>query len=134
MPNKEIVVETRGFADVVNITPDAQAFLDDIAADEGILTAFVPGATAGITTIEFESGCVADLQRALEALAPQDIEYEHNLRWGDGNGFSHIRAALLGPSVSIPFVDSRLALGTWQQLIVVDCDNRPRQRRVIFQV
>ena len=101
---------------------------------EGTVVVFVPGSTGAITTIEFESGAVADLKRALERIAPQDAEYEHNLRWGDGNGYSHVRASLMGPSRSFPVRDGRLALGTWQQVILLDFDNRPRQRTVMVQL
>jgi secondary thiamine-phosphate synthase enzyme len=94
----------------------------------------VPGSTAAITTIEYEPGVLGDLQRAVERLVPRDIPYEHDQRWGDGNGYSHVRAAILGPSVTIPLIEGRLVLGTWQQVVCVDFDNRPRHRKVIFHV
>ena len=102
---------------------------------EGQALIFTPGSTAGITTLEFEPGAVADLKRAFEDVAPADGEYQHNLRWGDGNGYSHVRAALLGPSLTVPVTNGQLVLGTWQQIILCDFDNKPaRQRRVIVQV
>jgi secondary thiamine-phosphate synthase enzyme len=100
----------------------------------GWLLVFVPGSTGAVTTIEFESGCLEDLRRALERLAPRDGEYAHNLRWGDGNGYSHVRAALVGPSLNVPVHDGRPELGTWQQIVVCDFDNRPRRRRVLLEL
>ena len=100
----------------------------------GVVTVFVPGATGAVTTIEFEDGLVADLGDALQRLAPREIDYAHNERWHDGNGHSHIRAALLGPSLSVPFCERRLMLGTWQQIVFLELDNRPRQRKVIVQI
>ena len=101
---------------------------------EGVVTVFVGGSTGGITTIEFESGAVNDLKKAIERIAPQDIHYDHDARWGDGNGFSHVRAALLGPSLHIPMTKKQLLLGTWQQIVFCDFDNRPRHRRIAVQV
>ncbi len=95
---------------------------------------FVPGATGGVTTIEYEPGCVADLRRLFDEIAPRDREYEHEKRWGDGNGHSHLRAALLGPSLCFPFAEKSPLLGTWQQIVLVDFDNRPRDREVIVQL
>jgi len=126
----ELVVETDGFADVHDLTPRIQDFLE--GRGSGLVCAFVPGSTAGVTTLEYESGCVHDLQRALEEIAPRDRTYEHNRKWGDGNGFSHLRAALLGPGVTAPFRSGRLQTGSWQQVVLVDCDNRPRERRVLL--
>jgi len=101
---------------------------------DGLATVFVPGATAGVTTVEYESGLVADLKEAFERLVPRDARYAHDARWGDGNGFSHVRAALLKSSLSVPVSGGTLITGTWQQIVVVDFDNRPRQRRVVVQV
>lgn len=98
------------------------------------VTLFVRGSTAGLTTIEFEPGAVADLQTAFERIAPRQAEYQHHLRWGDDNGYSHVRAALLGPSISVPFVEGQLTLGTWQQVILVDFDTQPRRREVVAQI
>jgi secondary thiamine-phosphate synthase enzyme len=100
----------------------------------GLVTVFVPGSTAGITTIEYEPGVVEDLKKAIERLAPQNIHYDHDARWGDGNGFAHVRASLLGPSLTVPFQEGNLLVGTWQQIVLVDFDNRPRNREIIVQV
>ncbi|MBN1946234.1 MAG: YjbQ family protein [Bradymonadales bacterium] len=101
---------------------------------QGIITLFAEGSTAALTTIEFESGCLADLKKALDRIAPIDADYAHNARWGDGNGFSHLRAALLGPSLSAPVVDARAAFSTWQQPILINLDSRPRRRTVRLTV
>lgn len=130
---KTLQLSTRGFCDVIDLTERVEAALQDTDLRNGVVTVFVPGATAGVTTIEFEAGCVEDLRETFERLAPQDAHYAHNARWGDGNGFSHIRAALLGASLQVPFSDKRLLTGTWQQIVLVDFDNRPRRREVILQ-
>jgi secondary thiamine-phosphate synthase enzyme len=131
---KEISLKTGGNPDVLDLTHQVQEGLRDLYLNDGIVTVFVPGSTAGITTIEFESGVVHDLQEAFERLIPQTISYEHNRRWGDGNGFSHVRAALCKPSLTIPFAGKKLLLGTWQQIVLVDFDNRPRKRRIVLQI
>jgi secondary thiamine-phosphate synthase enzyme len=131
---QRIQVSTCGFCDVVDITERVEAALDSLKEiTEGVVTLFVPGSTAGLTTIEYESGCIKDLKAAFQRLAPENCHYAHNARWGDGNGFSHIRASLLGPSLHVPFIKKRLLTGTWQQIILVDFDNRPRRREVILQ-
>ena len=130
---KTIQVSTQGFCDIVDITSKVETLLAATRLTEGTLTVFVPGSTAGLTTIEYESGCVHDLKQAFERIAPTEAQYEHNARWGDGNGFAHVRAALLGSSLHIPFSGKRLLRGTWQQIILVDFDNRPRRREVIVQ-
>lgn len=127
-------VRTRGEAQVLDITPLAESALQNSKLHDGILNVFVPGSTAGVTTIEFESGAVHDLQLAIERIAPKNIHYEHDKRWGDGNGYSHVRAALMKPGLAIPFQEGRLLLGTWQQLVLIDFDNRHRDREVIFQL
>ena len=124
-------LKTEGFGDVQNITARVQEFVSGLKVAAGIAVVIVPGSTAGITTIEFESGAVADLKKAIERLAPQGIHYDHDARWGDGNGFAHVRAALLGPSLAIPVANGRLQLGTWQQIVLIDFDNRPRDREII---
>ena len=129
-----ITLTTRGFNDAHDLTPEVTEFVKVSKISNGIVTVFVPGSTAGITTIEYEDGAIADLKRAIERIAPRDIHYDHDARWGDGNGFAHVRAALLGPSVAIPIINKQLALGTWQQIVLVDCDNRPRHREVLLQV
>jgi secondary thiamine-phosphate synthase enzyme len=130
----EITLSTKGLGDTHDITAQVAGFIEESGLETGMATVFVPGSTAGVTTIEYEPGAVADLNAAFERLAPQGIRYAHDDRWGDGNGFSHVRAALLGPSLTVPFVTGKLLLGTWQQIILVDFDNRPRQRRVVIQV
>jgi len=125
---------TDGFCDVCDVTPQARQALAESGLECGLLTVAVPGSTAGITTIEFEPGAVSDLKAAIARAAPENIPYEHDKAWGDGNGFSHVRAALLGPSRSIPFTDGELLLGTWQQIVLVDFDNGPRRRRFEIQV
>ena len=131
---QRVQVNTGGQGDVHDLTAAAAEAVSRHGLRNGIATLFVVGSTAGITTIEFEQGAVADLGRALEKLAPRHGEYAHHLRWGDDNGSSHVRAALLGPSVTIPVVDGRLALGTWQQVVLVEHDVGPRRREVIIQL
>jgi secondary thiamine-phosphate synthase enzyme len=130
---KEIQIETRGFSDVRDITPLVADFVRELPFSEGAVIIFVPGSTAGVTTIEFESGVIDDLRDAFERLIPQAIEYRHNLRWGDGNGFSHVRSAICKTSLTVPFVANKPTTGTWQQIVVVDFDNRKRRRRLVFQ-
>ncbi len=127
-------VKTRGQSEVVDITSLAAQALQKSGLKDGMLHVFVPGSTAAVTTIEFESGVIRDLRAAIERLVPETIAYEHDRRWGDGNGYSHVRAALMKPGLSIPFQDSCLLLGTWQQLVLIDFDNRPRTREIIFQI
>jgi secondary thiamine-phosphate synthase enzyme len=130
--HSELQIQTRGRGHVVNLTDEAVAWVGEIGATEGLLSVFVPGSTGAVTTIEFEPGCVEDLDEAMERIAPSDRPYHHDRRWGDGNGFSHLRAALLGPSLTVPVAAGRCVLGTWQQVVLVDCDNRSRQRRVVL--
>jgi len=127
-------VSTRGQGDAHDVTKAAALALKQSALRHGIVTVFVVGSTAGITTIEFEPGAVRDLGRLFEELAPRDATYSHHLRWGDDNGSSHVRAALLGPSVTIPFKDGELLLGTWQQIALFEFDTQPRRREVVVQV
>jgi secondary thiamine-phosphate synthase enzyme len=129
-----IRLTTKGFCDIKDITVNAREYIHELNITQGLLTVFIPGSTAAITTIEFEQGVVEDFKRAIERIAPIDLHYEHNSRWGDGNGFSHVRAALLGPSLCVPIIAGSLALGTWQQIILVDFDNRPRTREVLLQI
>ena len=129
---KTIHVNTKGFSDIINLTGFVESSLNDTNIREGIVTVFVPGSTAGITTIEFESGAVQDLKACVNRLIPEDIHYQHNVRWGDGNGFSHVRSALLGPSLTVPVADGELMTGTWQQIVLIDFDNRPRYRDIIL--
>ena len=120
--------------EVLDITDEVQEALEKTSLKAGVVTVFVTGATAAVTTIEYEDGLVADLGDALQRIAPVEIDYAHNERWHDGNGHSHIRASLLGPSLSVPFCDRRLMLGTWQQIVFLELDNRPRQRKVVVQI
>jgi secondary thiamine-phosphate synthase enzyme len=120
--------------DVIDLSEPVGRFVRESGVEQGTLLVFVPGSTAGVTTIEYEEGAISDLKRALNRLVPRDAEYAHNLRWGDGNGYSHVRAALLGPSLSIPIRDGSPEIGTWQQIVLCDFDNRPRRRRVTLQV
>jgi secondary thiamine-phosphate synthase enzyme len=127
-------IRTAGFNDVHDLTDSVEKAASASKISNGLVTVFVPGSTAAVTTIEFESGAIEDLKRAIERIVPQSLEYAHDDRWGDGNGFAHIRAALLGPSISIPYRDGTLGLGTWQQIVLIDFDNRPRSRDVTVQV
>ena len=129
-----IDVRTKGQGDVRDLTDAVGRAVSSASLDAGTVTVFVTGSTAGITTIEFEPGAVADLDRAYERMAPRHGDYAHHLRWGDDNGSSHVRAAMLGPSVTIPVVGGRLALGTWQQIVLVEFDTGPRERHVVVQV
>ena len=128
----ELVLDSRGHGNVYDVTPQVSAWLRSITAVEGQLTIFVPGSTAAVTTIEFEPGAVRDLVEALENIAPSNRSYHHDLRWGDGNGFSHLRAALMGPSLTVPVAGGRCIVGTWQQIVLVECDLAPRRRRVVL--
>jgi secondary thiamine-phosphate synthase enzyme len=127
-------VKTTAGTDILDLTPQVSEKVQGTGMTQGLLTLFIPGSTAALTTIEFESGAVHDLQAAIERLFPQDMTYEHDRRWGDGNGYAHVRAAFLKPSLSIPIDQGRLQLGTWQQIVLLDFDNRPRQRQIRGQV
>ena len=129
-----IALRTQGNAQVMDITRDVGQAVHDSGLAGGIVTVFCPSATSGVTTIEFEDGAVRDFQRLFDEIAAPDREYQHNQRWGDGNGHSHVRAALLGPSLTVPFVDRQLTLGTWQHIVYVDFDNRARQRSLVAQI
>ena len=129
-----IQLSTNGNADIKDITEAVGDTIAQSGIRNGIVTIFCPSATSALTTIEFESGCLSDLRRLFDEIADPRRHYDHNARWGDGNGHSHVRAALLGPSLTIPFVDCRLTLGTWQEIMFIDFDNRTRQRKVIAQV
>lgn len=129
-----ISVQSKGFTDVLDITDAVRQAVSLSKVRDGSVTVFVRGSTAGVSTIEYEPGLIADLQQAFERIVPSNVTYQHDRRWGDGNGFSHIRATLMGPSLSVPIVGGSMALGTWQQIVVVDFDNRPRRRDVLVQV
>jgi len=136
MPVKTLTIHlsTRGNADIDNVTEEVERAVSDSGLKNGSVTIFTPSSTSALTTIEYESGALNDLRRLLEEIIPSNREYAHNARWGDGNGHSHIRAALLGASLTVPFVDGQLTLGTWQQIIFIDFDTRARQRELILQV
>ena len=129
-----IEFSTNGDADIVDVTEQVAQVVAGCGMTNGIVTLFTPSATSGLTTIEYESGCVSDLRRLFDEIVNPEQHYAHNARWGDGNGHSHVRAALLGPSLTVPFVNGRLTLGTWQQIIFIDFDNRARRRRLVVQV
>ncbi|MBN1668042.1 MAG: YjbQ family protein [Anaerolineales bacterium] len=129
-----IQLTTQGNADIIDLTPHVERVLADSELTSGILTIFCPSSTSALTTIEYESGCLSDLRRLFDQIADPQQSYAHNARWHDGNGHSHVRAALLGASLTVPFVEKRLTLGTWQQIIYVDFDNRPRRRELILQL
>jgi secondary thiamine-phosphate synthase enzyme len=126
--------KTRGFSDVIDITKDVEHLLSKSEAKSGIATVFIPGSTGAVTTVEYEPGLKKDIPEFVEGILPQNAHYHHNETWHDGNGFSHMRAALYGPSLSVPFVNRSLTLGTWQQIVLLDFDARPRKRAVVIQI
>jgi len=130
--HREISLESDGHGHIYDLTGHVAAWLESTAALEGQVTVHAPGSTASVTTLEFEPGAVSDLVEALEKIAPSNRSYHHDRRWGDGNGFSHLRAALMGPSITVPVSEGRCVLGTWQQIVLVECDLHPRQRRVVM--
>jgi len=129
-----ISIATKGFTDIIDITPQVRAVLNKSGMQHGCLNVFLSGSTAGITTIEYEPGLLKDLPEVFEKIAPMKQRYFHDETWHDGNGFAHVRAALLGCSLNVPFKDSRLLLGTWQQIVVIDFDNRSRKREIVVQL
>lgn len=132
--SKEFSIDTSGNSDIIDITPQVTEIVALSGLNDGIVLVYVSGSTAAITTIEFESGLIRDMKAALERLVPENITYHHNERWHDGNGHSHIRASFLGQSESFPMISGTILLGTWQQIILVDLDNRPRSRKVLVQI
>ena len=131
---KTIKLDTAGETDIINITSEVAGLVKKSKIKEGTVTVFVVGATGGITTVEYEPGLVSDLKDAFEKWAPREGRYEHNEKWHDGNGFSHVRASLLGASFVAPISKGTLTLGTWQQIIFIDFDNRPRNREIILKI
>ena len=129
----KITTKTTAETDIIDLTPQVREVLKGAAIQSGAVTLFIPGSTASLTTIEYESGVINDLKKAIERMAPEGHYYEHNERWGDGNGYSHVRSAMIGPSLHIPVIDGKLTLGTWQQIVLLDFDNRPRERVIIMQ-
>ena len=132
--NTRIHVQTGGDCEIVDITHAVAQEIEGSDIKDGTVTVFVPGSTGGLTTIEYERGVIGDFQSMWQRAVPRDIPYRHDAAWGDGNGHSHVRASLLGPSLVIPFVDRRMTLGTWQQIVFVDFDNRPRSRDIVLQI
>lgn len=131
---RRIGLKTKGNCQILDITGQVAKEVADSGLKDGTVTVFVSGSTGGVTTVEYESGLLSDLQALFDRLVPSNIYYQHNLRWGDGNGHAHVRASLLGPSLTVPFVDKRLTLGTWQQIVFIDFDNRPRSRELVLQL
>ena len=129
-----ITVTTTGGTDILDITAEVRRQVEKSGAGQGFLHLFIPGSTAALTTIEYEQGAIEDLKKALERMAPRDIEYDHDRRWGDGNGYAHVRAALVGPSLGVPIEGGALLLGTWQQIVLCDFDNRPRKREILGRI
>ena len=129
-----VAVSTRGHSDIIDITGEVSDCLKNSGLQHGQITVFASGSTAGITSIEYEPGLLKDIPEALDRLAPQGNRYHHDDTWGDGNGHAHVRAAMIGASFTVPFVDAHMLLGTWQQIVVIDCDNRSRQRRIAVQM
>ena len=131
---KEISLSTQGECDIIDITPQVADSVTRSGIVSGTVTVFVAGSTAGVTTVEYEPGLISDMKSMWQNLVPRGIPYDHDRRWGDGNGYSHVRASLLGGSLVIPFNSKNLLLGTWQQIVLVDFDNRPHARKVILQI
>ena len=129
-----IRVKGKGFCDIHDITGEACEKLSESGIKDGQATFFVAGSTAGLTTVEFEPGLVKDLEELFERIVPKEKHYHHEEAWHDGNGFSHVRASLLKPSLTVPVMDGKLTLGTWQQIVLIDFDNRPRSREVVLQI
>ncbi len=132
--SETVSIRTKGFNDILDITHQVDAVTDRSGIENGLVTVFCPGSTGSVTAIEYETGVLKDLQKAIEKVAPSDGPYEHDRRWGDGNGFSHVRAALMKPSLTIPLIKGKLALGTWQQIVFIDFDNRSRERNLTIQI
>ena len=126
--------QTKGFTDIIDITVDIEDLVKQSNILEGLVTVFVPGSTGSITTVEYEPGLLEDLPEFFEKIIPQNVTYNHDRTWGDGNGYAHLRASLLGPSLSIPIVKGKMTLGTWQQIIFIDFDNRSRRRNIVVQI
>jgi secondary thiamine-phosphate synthase enzyme len=131
---KSLKLSTQGESDIRDLTDGVAEAVRDSGVRDGTVTVFVPGSTAGVTTIEFEDGVLRDLCDAIVRVAPRGIPYAHDARWGDMNGYSHVRAALVGPSLVVPFREKRLLLGRWQQIVLIDFDNRPRKREIVLQI
>ena len=131
---KDIAFQSKGNCDIIDITSQVARNVEESEVDNGIVTLFISGSTAGVTTIEYEPRLLSDFKSMWDRVMPRNIPYEHDKTWGDGNGHSHVRASTLGASLTIPFVNKRLTLGTWQQIVFVDFDNRPRSRKIAIQI
>ena len=131
---RKIGLKTKGDCHIIDITRQVAQEVAGSGLKDGTVTVFVTGSTGGVTTVEYELGLISDLRDLFDRLAPSNISYQHNLRWGDGNGHAHVRASLVGPSLTVPFVDQKLTLGTWQQIVFIDFDNRPRSRELVLQL
>ena len=131
---KDIAFQSKGNCDIIDITSQVAKNVEESEVNTGIVTLFISGSTAGVTTIEYEPNLLSDFENMWDRVMPRNIPYEHNKTWGDGNGHSHVRASTLGASLTIPFVNKRLTLGTWQQIVFVDFDNRPRSRKIAIQI
>ena len=129
----KITLKTKGEPEIIDITSEVENHVESSGIKSGLITVFVTGSTGAITTIEYEPGLLKDLPEAFERIAPKDAIYEHHLRWQDGNGHSHVRAAIIGPSLTIPIIERRLPLGTWQQIVFLELDVSPRQRKLVIQ-
>ena len=132
--SKTIRISAKGNCDMIDVTTEIAREISNSNINNGIVTIFISGSTAGITTIEYEAGVISDFQDMWDRNAPSNIPYQHDQRWGDGNGYSHVRASLQGPSLVVPFTNKKMALGTWQQIVVVDFDNRARTREIVLQL
>lgn len=131
---RRIGVSTKGHCDLINITQQVAQEVANSEVESGIVTLFLPGSTAGISTIEYEGGLLGDFKEMWDRVVPTSITYRHNQAWGEGNGYSHVRASLLSASLTVPFINKRLTLGTWQQIILADFDNRSRSREIVLQI
>ncbi|MEM2143145.1 MAG: secondary thiamine-phosphate synthase enzyme YjbQ [Candidatus Thorarchaeota archaeon] len=132
--HEELEIRTRGDCDIIDLTNVVETTVRKSGFKSGICTVFCPGSTGAVTTIEYEEGLLEDFPQAMERIAPKSAVYQHHLRWGDGNGHAHIRSSVIGPSLTVPFVEGRLRRGTWQQIVFIDFDNRPRTRRIDVMV
>jgi len=131
---KELEVSSKGENDIVDITGEVRKAVEDSRLRNGIVTVFVPGSTAAVTTMEFEPGLLEDFPNMMDRVAPRGLKYQHEKTWNDGNGRSHVKASLLGPGITVPFVGGKPVLGTWQQVVLVELDIRPRRRRLVLQM
>ncbi len=134
MLTRNLSLRTRGEGDILDVTHEVAAAVGESKLERGTVTVFVPGSTGALTTIEYEPGLLEDLPNMLERIAPKELEYEHEKRWHDGNGHSHVRASIIGPSLTVPFIDGKLTLGTWQQIVFLELDVHSRNRNLVLQI